>query len=479
MFKPITPLVACSLLLAGCVTVGPNYLRPALDLPTTLARPIATSAALDQTDWRNWWKSFNDPVLDQLLDEAATHSQDLLLAAGRIEEARSAVSIADSERYPTVDAALGEIRSRRSQKTGQLPPGVSPINQTTQIGLSAAWEVDFWGKFRRTDEAARTRLLAQETSRGTVLSSLYAGVAQNYFALRAYDAQVILTDSALKTRQENLRLQQKRLNAGSIGALDMHQAQSEVAAAEIVQAQARQAVSNTETVLAVLLGRSPAAISAPVIARGAPIDALYAQQRQPADLPADLVNRRPDILAAEQTLRAANADIGQARAAYFPSIRLTSGIGYESSAFRDLLNPASMLWNLGANLVQPVFRAGAIGALVSGAQAREAQARAQYLTSVQNAFKDVHDALTNLAASEQLYGASTRRATALTDSLRLATLRYDNGYSSYLEVLTAQRDLLQIQSNRIDAQRTQLQALVALYKALGGGWDKPQGLAAK
>ncbi len=197
-----------------------------------------------------------------------------------------------------------------------------------------------------------------------------------------------------------------------------------------------------------LLGRSPAAIAAPVIMPGASIDALYAQSRQPADLPADLVNRRPDILAAEQTLRAANADIGQARGAYFSSIRLTSGIGYESNALRDLLNPASMLRNLGANLVQPVFRAGAIGALVSGAQARETQARAQYISSVQNAFKDVYDALSNLTASEQVYSASTCRATALTDSLRLANLRCNNGYSSYLDMLTAQRDLLQIQSSQ-------------------------------
>ena len=479
MFKPLSLLAACSLLLAGCITVGPDYQRPALDLPTTLARPVAVTSSADNTDWRNWWKSFGDPVLNQLLDEAAAHSQDLLLAAGRIEEARATVSITDAERYPTVDAALSETRSRLSQKSGQLPPGVNPVSQVTQLGLSAAWEIDFWGKFRRADEAARARLLAQETNRGTVLSTLYASVAQNYFALRAYDAQGVLADAALKTRQDNLRLQQKRLNAGSIGALDMHQAESEVAAAEIIQAQARQSVSNTEAALAVLLGRSPAAISAPVIARGAPIDALYAHVKVPADLPADLVNRRPDILAAEQTLRAANADIGQARAAYFPTIKLTSGFGTASNAFRDLVSPASMLWNLGANLVQPVFRAGAIGALVSGAQARETQARAQYISSVQNAFKDVHDALTNLAASEQIYSASTRRATALTDSVRLATLRYDNGYSSYLDVLTAQRDLLQIQSNRIDAERSQLSALVGLYKALGGGWDKPQATMAR
>ena len=474
MFKLNFSCIALSLMLAGCVTVGPDYQRPVLDLPATLARPSNLSPVTGTTEWRTWWKSFGDPVLDQLIDEAAAHSQDLQLAAGRIEEARAAVSVTDAERYPSVDASLSETRSRRSQTTGQLPPSISPVNQVTHLGLSAAWEIDFWGKFRRADEAARARLLAQESSRDAVLNTLYASVAQNYFALRSYDAQVALADSALKTRQENVRLQQKRLNAGSIGALDMHQAESEVAAAEIIQAQARQAVANTETVLAVLLGRSPTAIAAPVIARGAAIETLYAHLVLPADIPSDLLNRRPDLIAAEETLRAANADIGQAKAQYFPSIKLTSGIGYESNAFKDLLNPASMLWNLGANLVQPIFRSGAIGALVSGAQARETQARAQYVLGVQNAFKDVHDALTNLTAGEQITTAAARRATALTDSTRLATLRYNNGYSSYLEVLTAQRDLLQIQATQIDAQRAQLASSVALYKALGGGWHTAQ-----
>ena len=477
-------LLAASLVLAGltgCAAVGPNYQRPALELPTTLgsAVPGAATITTTATDWLSWWKSFQDPVLDDLLKEAASANQDLVLAAGRIDEARANAAIADSNRYPAVDGNLGASRNRSSTTTGLLPAGAPQFSKDFQLRLSASYEIDFWGKFSRASEAARARLLAQEENRGAVLSSLYSNVAQNYFALRSYDAQRALADSALKTRQENLRLQQRRLTAGSIGTLELHQAESEVATAEIAQAQASQAVATTETVLAVLLGRSPRAITTPVIARGAPIDALYRQMIVPADLPADLLNRRPDILAAEQALVAANADIGQARANYFPSVRLTTGLGYESSRLSDLINPASLLWNLGMNLVQPIFRAGAIGAVVSGAEARKTQAEAQYVQSVQNAFKDVHDALTNLSASELVCAASTRRAAALTDALRLATLRYDNGYTSYLEVLTAQRDLLQTQSSLIDAQRNKLAAAAELYRAVGGGWEKPVGLAAK
>lgn len=480
MLKRSHAIIAGSLLLAGCAAVGPDYQRPALTLPATIApaAPAAATAAaspattIAQVDWREWWKSFQDPVLDSLLAEAIANNQDLQVAAGRIEEARANAAIANSNRYPTVDGTLGASRSRSSQNTGRLPPGSPVVNKDFQLGLNASWEVDFWGKFSRADEAARARLLAQEANRGVVLSSLLANVAQTYFALRSYDAQLALADSTLKTRQDNLRLQRKRFDAGSIGAFDLHQAESEAAAAEIVQAQARQSVAIAESVLALLAGRSPAAVATPVIVRGATIDALYAHLTMPADLPSDLLARRPDIVAAEQALIAANADIGQAKAQYFPVVKLTTGGGYESNAVRDLIDPASLLWNLGASLVQPVFRAGAIGAVVSGAKARETQARAQYVQSVQNAFKDVHDALANLAAGGQVYSASARRAAALADSLRLATLRYDNGYSSYLDVLTAQRDLLQTQSGQIDAQRAQLAAIVALYKAMGGGWDK-------
>ena len=460
--------------LAGCAAVGPNYQRPALDVPASIAglAPGTSSNSGAPLDLLVWWKSFQDPVLDSLLAEAANNSQDLLLAAGRIEEARANEAIAFSNRFPSVDGTAGATRSGASQKTNRLPPGAPAVSNDFQIGVNASYEIDFWGKFSRADEAARARLLAQQANRGVVLSTLYSTLAQNYFALRSYDAQLELADATLKTRQENLRLQQKRFSAGSVGTLEMHQAESEVAATEISRLQALQSVAVTEASIAVLAGRSPRAIATPSIARGATIAELYTHLPAPADLPSDLLNRRPDIIVAEQALVAANADIGQARANYFPSVRLTSGIGYESNVLKDLINPASLLWNLGASLAQPIFRAGAIGALVSGAEARKTQAQAQYVQSVQNAFRDVHDALTALSSNEQLFSASNRRAAALQDTLRLATLRYNNGYTSYLEVLTAQRDLLQTQSSVIDVQRAHLSAAVSLYRAVGGGWDR-------
>ncbi|MFZ6845317.1 efflux transporter outer membrane subunit [Undibacterium sp. RuTC16W] len=471
--------IAAGLLLAGCGAVGPDYQRPAFDTPATLTTAANISKSVAAAEWLSWWKSFQDPVLNSLLDEAVAHNQDLVLAAGRVEEARATATAANSSRYPTVDANLVATKSRTSQNSGKIPAGSPLIAKDYQASLSASYELDFWGKLSRADEAARARLLSQEANRGIVISSLYSNLAQSYFALRAYDAQVALADSALKTRQENLRLQQKRFSAGSIGELDLHQAEAEAAATEITLAQAKQALANTESAIAVLLGRSPAAIANPDIPRGNSIDRIYQQLSVPADLPSDLLNRRPDIIAAEQTLVAANADIGQAKAQYFPSLKLTTTYGDESKVFQDLFNPASLLWNLGANLAQPIFRAGAIGAVVSGAEARKTQALAQYVQSVQGAFRDVHDALINTSANEQMYAAGNRRVVALKDSLRLAELRYKNGYSGYLDVLSAQRDLLQAESGLIDTKRAHLAAVVSIYKAVGGGWDKPQSPATK
>jgi multidrug efflux system outer membrane protein len=466
-------ILAVSLALVGCSSVGPDYQRPNLETPSNFnAVPLASKGnAASTVDLLAWWRSFQDPVLNSLLDEATANNQDLALAAARIQEARATATGTNSNRYPVLDATLSGTKNRTSENAGKLGLGANPVAKDFQLGLNASYEVDFWGKLSRADEAAKARLLAQEANRGLVQSTLYASLAQSYFALRAYDAQLELAQSSLGTRQENLRLQQKRYTAGSVGELDLHVAESETAAAEITVAQARQALANAESALTVLLGRSPGAIANPVLVRGSSIGALYQQLNLPTDLSSDLLNRRPDIIAAEQALVAANADVGQAKALYFPSVKLTTGIGYESRVFRDLLDPASLLWNVGANLVQPIFRAGAIGALVSGAEARKDQAMAQYLQAVQGAFRDVHDALNNVSSNQQVYLAGNRRVTALKDSLRLADLRYKNGYSSYLEVLNAQRDLQQTEAALVETQRAHLSALVSLYKALGGGWD--------
>ena len=482
MFKRITRLhsfaialiAACALSACGVATLGPNYQRPALDVPAAL--PGTGSAT--SVDWLVWWKGFQDPVLDALLAEAASQSQDLALASARIAEARATLDQNQSNFYPSVDLNASTTRQRGSQNVAIYSPGSSPYATTNQLGLSASYEIDFWGKYARADEAARARLLSQTANRGTVLTTLYANVAQSYFALRALDAQTTLAEQTLATRQENLRLQKRRFEAGVIGELDLRQAESEAAGVEATLQTTRQNRNNAESALAVLLGRKPTDILQPLLARGAEVGALYARQAIPADLPSDVLNRRPDVLSAEQSLVAANADIGQARAAYFPKLSLTAGLGQQSKDLSSLFDPASLFWNLVGNLTQPVFRAGAIGAVVAAANAREQQALAQYTQTVQNAFRDVHDALNNVAAGTAITSTTTRRIDALRSTLRLADLRYKNGYSSYLEVLNAQRDLAQAESGLIDIQRSQLNAVVSLYKALGGGWDATSVTAA-
>lgn len=465
------PLVT-SLVLAGCGTLGPNYLRPATDLPTTAIKPQSTHGVAS-VDWLAWWKSFQDPALNALLDEAAANSVDLALAAARIDESRASLALTHASRFPTVDANVTATRSQVSANAGKLQPGASPRFGDFQPGLTAAFEIDFWGKFQRADEAARARLLSIEANRGAVLATLYANVAQSYFALRAFDAQVTLAELTLATRKENLRLQSKRFDAGVVGDLDVQQATAEAAAIEATLIQAQQNLRATEAVLALLLGRSPTAIVQPNIARGSAIDVLFSRATVPAELPSDLLDRRPDVIAAEQQLVAANADIGQAKAAYYPTIKLTAGLGYESRQLSELFNPTSLFWNLASGLTQPLFRAGSTDAVVAGANARKAQAAAQYAQAVQGAFKDVHDALSAIAANEALVTTADKRIKALREVLRLANLRYSNGYSSYLEVLNAQRDLTQAESSVIDAKRAQLAGVVALYKAVGGGWVAP------
>ena len=457
-------------LLSACA-VGPDYKRPDLDLPKSLsAQSSSAKTSAVAVQWLSWWKSFNDPVLNQLLDEALVKNQDLQIAIARIDDAKATAGIALSNRFPTVDANLVATRSRTSENSGKLPAGAVPFAKDFQFGLSAAYEVDLFGKLSRADEAAKARLLSQQASRGVVQTSLIANVAQTYFSLRAFDAQLSLAEASLKTRRENVRLQQKRFTAGSIGEADLRLAEAELAASEIAQTQAKLSLSNVESALAVLLGRSSKAILQTEIARGSNIDTLYQQVNMPSELPSDLLARRPDLIAAEQNLIATNADVGQAKSAYFPSLKLTTGLGRESRDLSDLFSPSSLLWNVGSSLVQPIFRAGAVGSLVDGAEARKRIALGQYVQSVQGAFKDVHDALATSEANQQIEAASQRRVSALKDALRLSELRYQNGYSSYLEVLNAQRDLMAAETAIIDAKRAHLSAIVNVYKAVGGGW---------
>ena len=470
----ISLVAVCALAACGSVPSDKKYERPALDVPTALSVNSAGAAATTQAanvDWLTWWKAFQDPVLDALLLEAASNSQDLALATARMAEARATLDQNQSNLYPTVDLNASANRRRTSENAAAYSPAVSPFSGDGQLGLTASYEIDFWGKYARADAAARARLLSQSASRGTVLTTLYANVAQSYFALRALDAQAILAAQTLVTRQENLRLQKRRFEGGVVGELDLRQAESEAASAQATVQLTRQSLSNAESALALLAGRKPTDIVRPVLARGAEVGTLVARQTIPDDLPSDVLARRPDVVSAEQNLIAANADIGQARSAYFPKLSLTATLGQQSKDLSNLLDPASLFWSMLGNLTQPIFRAGAIDAVMAAANAREQQAVAQYTQTVQNAFRDVHDALNNVAAGRDVTATTNQRINALRSTLRLADLRYKAGYSPYLEVLNAQRDLAQAEAGLIDIQRSQLNAVVSLYKAMGGGWN--------
>lgn len=460
-------VVASTLSACGVAKLGPDYQRPVIDVPSSL--PSLGGAS--NVNWLSWWRNFNDPVLDAMLQEAASNSQDLAQASARMAEARAMLDQSQSNFYPTVDLSASSSRQRTSQQASHFIPSVGPYSNNQQLGLSASYEIDFWGKYARADEAAQARLLGQAAARGTVLTTLYANVAQSYFALRALDAQLELAVQTLATRQENLRLQTLRFAAGVIGEIDLRQADSEALSLQATQQQVLQNRSNAESALALLLGRKPADILRPVLARGSEVGSLVTQWAIPANLPSDVLRQRPDVVSAEQALIAANADIGQAKASYFPKISLTAGLGQQSKDLANLFDPLSLFWTLMGNLTQPVFRAGAADAVVAAATAREQQALAQYTQSVQNAFRDVHDALNNVATGRDLVATSTQRVVALRSTLRLADLRYKGGYASFLEVLNAQRDLAQAQAALVEGQRNQLTAVVALYKALGGGWD--------
>jgi outer membrane protein, multidrug efflux system len=459
-------LLALSVAACGSIPIAPKYQRPNLDLP---AQVQSESSVV--VDWLTWWKSFNDPVLDSLLQEAAAQSQDLIIASARIDEARATLNQNQANFFPTVDFNSGLTQRRSSENSASFRPGV-PLNSTDlQFGLTAGYEIDFWGKYARADDAARARLLSQSASRGAVLVALYASVAQTYINLRAVDAQVLLAEKTLATRIENLRLQQRRFVGGVVGELDVRQAQSEAASIEVSLRTAKQNQNNLASAMALLLGRKPGDIKTPSIARGAELSVLYAQPTIPASLPSDLLNRRPDIVAAEQLLIASNADIALARTAYYPRLSLSAGIGQQSKDLSNLLNPASIFWNMLGNLAQPIFRAGAVDATVAAANAREKQAVALYTQAVQSAFKDTHDAFNNIEANRDLVLITQKRIEALKSALRLSEVRYKGGYSNYLEVLSAQRDLAQAEIAVIDIQRSQLNAVISLYKATGGGWD--------
>ncbi len=446
--------------LFGCA-VGPDYVRPEVDSPETWR--VDYAAAADVSNLR-WWEQFQDPVLDGLIDTALRENKDLRIAAARVLEFAARVDIFRSGFFPQIGYQGDASRNRASREVfGGVPSGDRNYNNYS-AAANLGWELDLWGRIRRATEAGRADLLAEEESRRTVILSLVSAVATSYVTLRQLDRQLEVSRDTLDSRAESLRLFEVKFKGGVISELELAQVRTEYEQAAAAIPPLERQIALTENALSILLGRNPGAIP-----RGKAIDELI-QPPVPEGVPSTLLARRPDIRAAEQNLVAANARIGVARAQYFPTISLTGLFGYASEQLGDLLQGSANLWSIGGSALGPIFTGGAITGQVRASEAVQRQALVGYLQTVQTAFREVDDALVNVQKSREQLVAEGRRVAALAEYARLAKLRYDEGYASYIEVLDAQRFLFDAQLQYVAVQGDVYASLVSTYKAMGGGW---------
>ena len=459
-------IVALAALLSSC-TVGPDYGRPPVETPAAYRFSQATAQAVADT---GWWQGFDDPVLSSLVDEALRNNLDVQIAAARVDAFLGAYVTTRSALFPQVAISpafpVQAARQRGSRiSTPQVVPGsVSTEYSTYQAGLTASWEIDLWGKVRRRTEAARADVWANEEARRGIVLSVAANAAAGYVALRDLDRRLQIAHETERSRFDSLELFRKRFAGGVISQLELAQVTSEYEAAVAAIPNYEAQIARQETALSLLLGRNPG-----TIARGKAIDELTPIPI-PAGLPSELLDRRPDVREAEQQLISANAQIGAAKALYFPSISLTGAFGAVSTALGDLFTGPARTWSFAAGLTAPIFNAGAIAGQVQQAEAGQRLALANYDKTVQAAFGDVEDALIATQKSREILAAQQRQVTALADYRRLARLRYDNGYTSYIEVLDAERSLFEAQIAYTQQQDVVLTSLIVIYKAMGGGW---------
>jgi outer membrane protein, multidrug efflux system len=458
-------LLCAALLLSGC-TVGPNYKRPTVAVPPTYRGlgPDGTAQTEAATlGDQKWWDIFQDEQLCTLIHTALQQNYDLRIAASRILEAKAQLGITRADQFPTASAGAG-IADVRTAQSKFLPAFETSTGQAT---LAAAWELDFWGKFRRATEAARANLLASEWARQEVVSTLVTNVGAAYFQLRALDLELEISKRTFDSRQESLRLTQMLANGGATSLLDVRQAEQLVFTAGAEIPALEQQIEQQENSLSILLGQNPGDIT-----RGETLTEQRQPSQVPPGLPSSLLERRPDIRQAEAQLVAANAEIGVARAAYFPQIVLSGSGGFQSSALTNLFSGPAGAWSFGASLAQPIFTGGRLRAGVRLAEAQQQTAALFYQQSIQGAFRSVSDALIAYRKTREFRAQQELLFQSAQDAARLSHMRYTGGATGYLEVLTNETNAFSAELNLAQARLNELLALVQLYQALGGGWQQ-------
>lgn len=463
LIKALGASLGVAVLLAACASDGSVAKKPELELPA------ASDTSKPTESLAQWWLRYNDPALNALVERALKFNTDLKAAVARVDESAALLSVARSNLAPSVDANVGANRSQASKKGAVPRPAGTYLSNDFSVGVSLAYEVDLWGRVRSGNAAALAQLRSSKEALAGLRSSLAAQVARSYFNLLAVDRKVDLTRKTLETRDEAVRLAEKSFAGGTINGLQLQQAKSEREAIAAALPLLLAAQAQSQRALAVLAGDSPRAIVEGNIERST-AESLPDAPDVPAGLPSDLLTRRPDIRQAEADLAASQAKVSEARAEYFPQLILTGNFGKESAKLSDLFSVDALVWRVGAALTQPLFGLNRIDSQVDAAKARSVQVEANYVKTVQTAFKEVLDSLGTMHAASDTFEAQTRRADALRESLRIAQRRYDAGAASYLDLLDAQRNLYSTDSDRINAQADRLNASVDLFRALGGGW---------
>jgi outer membrane protein, multidrug efflux system len=456
------PGIALVGVLSSACLVGPNYVKPALPAPDTIRGNQSATAASAIADAK-WWEVFQDQQLQALVRTALTQNEDIRIAAARVLEAEAQAGITRADQYPTV-AADAETGAARTAATRTVP---AVTGGALRVGATADWVLDFWGRYRRATEAARANLLATEWGRRAVITTVISDVANAYFQLRALDLQHDIAQRTLTSRRQSLQLTQARETGGVTSLLDVREAEQLVYGAGATIADTERRIAQQENFISVLLGNFPSPIP-----RGRDIVDQPHPPDVPAGLPSSLLQRRPDIQAAEQQVVSANAQIGVARAAYFPSISLTGSGGVQSTALGALFTPGAGFWSAIVGVTQPVFTAGRTRAQVALAQARTREVTAVYSQTVKQAFRETSDSLVGYARSREFREQQEALTTAAQDARRLAEVRYQGGATSYLEVLDADTRLFDAELSLAQARQAELSAFVEVYRALGGGWQQ-------
>jgi multidrug efflux system outer membrane protein len=457
-------LAPAALALSAACAVGPNYERP-----TTVPAPLGwrdTTLALRDSSYANlpWWNVYADTTLQGLIRVALRENRDLRVAIARVNESRALLGIQRIEFLPQIDIVAGV--SKRDGADSLFGGNAGQVDKLSSLGASLSWEIDLWGRLRRLNEAAKARLLATEHGRRGAILTLVGDVARTYLELRDLDQETYLAEQQVELRRQSLTLARARFEGGLTSELDVRQGESALANAEGIVASLRRQRTQKENEISVLLGRAPGGIP-----RGLGLDQQTFPSVIPAGLPSDLLQRRADVRQAEEDLRAANAQIGAAIAALFPTISLTARGGTVSNDLSNLFSAGTGFFNIAANLFQPLINRGRNLKQVAAERARTEAALAQYEKAVLSAFREVEDGLVAVQRLQEEAEAGRRSVLAARRTVELATLRYEGGVDNYLNLLDAQRVLLDAELNTSSTVRRQKVAVVQLYKALGGGWD--------